>query len=146
MTQGPDHALWADAVGAYLLGALEPDERERFEEHMAGCAACRRDVEDLRVAVDALPVSVQPIRPPAALKQRIMAVVGQEAYLVASVLGRQSHQRPVELCQADHAQDNQRCRVHAHVQRRELPADRPGARVEPSDDARHLVNWSLIES
>ena len=48
---------------------------ERFEAHLADCPACRRDVADLQVAADALPVSVPPIRPPAALKGRIMAVV-----------------------------------------------------------------------
>ena len=85
-----DHGQWTDAVGAYLLGALEPEERERFEAHMAGCPACRRDVDDLRVAVDALPVSVQPIPAPAALKQRIMAVVDQEAQLLAAA-GRPAH-------------------------------------------------------
>jgi anti-sigma factor RsiW len=34
-------------VGAYLLGALEPDERDRFEDHVRGCAACRTDVAEL---------------------------------------------------------------------------------------------------
>jgi len=79
-----DHSQWADTVGAYLLGALEPDEAERFEAHLADCPVCRRDVEDLRVAADALPVSVPLIRPPAALKDRIMSVVNEEAELLAA--------------------------------------------------------------
>ena len=81
---GPDHDRWADAVGAYLLGALPEDERAAFEAHLDGCAACRGDVEDLRVAADALPMSVQPVAPPPALKQRIMAVVNSEAELLAA--------------------------------------------------------------
>jgi anti-sigma-K factor RskA len=79
-----DHAQWADAVGAYLLGALDPGERERFDKHLAECVACRRDVDELRVAADALPMSVPPIKPPPALKQRIMAVVDSEAELLAA--------------------------------------------------------------
>jgi anti-sigma-K factor RskA len=74
-----DHSQWAESVGAYLLGALEPGESERFEAHLAECAICRRDVDDLRVAADALPVSVPLMRPPEALKGRIMAVVSSEA-------------------------------------------------------------------
>jgi anti-sigma-K factor RskA len=79
-----DHAHWADSVGAYLLGALEPEECERFETHLSGCPVCRADVDELRVAVDALPVSVAPVRPPAALKDRIMAVVEEDAELLAA--------------------------------------------------------------
>jgi hypothetical protein len=51
---------------------------------MDGCVECRRDVEELRVAADALPVSVPPVAPPAALKHRIMAVVESEAQLLAA--------------------------------------------------------------
>jgi anti-sigma-K factor RskA len=79
-----DHTQWADSVGAYLLGALEPDEATRFEEHLAGCEQCRRDVAELKVAADALPVSVPSVSPPAALKERIMSVVEQEAELLAA--------------------------------------------------------------
>ena len=32
---------------AYVLGALPPDEHRAFEEHLAGCAACRTAVHDL---------------------------------------------------------------------------------------------------
>jgi anti-sigma-K factor RskA len=77
-----EHVHWADSVGAYLLGALPPDEADAFEAHLRDCPECRRDVEELRVAADALPVSVAPVAPPAALKQRIMAVVESEAQLL----------------------------------------------------------------
>jgi anti-sigma-K factor RskA len=79
-----EHEHWADAVGAYLLGALEEEESQRFEAHLRECAICRRDVDELQVAADALPVSVQPIKPPPALKGRIMAVVESEAELLAA--------------------------------------------------------------
>jgi anti-sigma-K factor RskA len=77
-----EHVQWADNVGAYLLGALPPDEAEAFEAHLRDCPECRQDVEELRVAADALPVSVAPVAPPPALKQRIMAVVESEAELL----------------------------------------------------------------
>lgn len=33
---------------AYVLGALSPAERDAFEQHLAGCAACTARVEQLR--------------------------------------------------------------------------------------------------
>jgi anti-sigma-K factor RskA len=78
------HDAWADSVGAYLLGALPPDELDAFEAHLRDCPQCRSDVEELRVAADALPVSVAPVAPPPALKDRIMAVVESEAELLAA--------------------------------------------------------------
>jgi hypothetical protein len=88
-----DHAQWADSVGAYLLGALEPDESERFEAHVAECEICRRDVADLRVAADALPVSVPIVSPPPTLKDRIMAIVESDAELLAAA-GRRADEAP----------------------------------------------------
>jgi anti-sigma-K factor RskA len=90
-----DHVEWADNVGAYLLGALPPDELQAFEAHLDACPECRRDVEELRVAADALPVSVQPVAPPPALKQRIMAVVESEAELLAAAGRRADVPEPV---------------------------------------------------
>jgi anti-sigma-K factor RskA len=93
-TRGPDHEQWADAVGAYLLGALETDECERFEAHLSACPLCRADVADLRVAADALPVSVPLVSPPPALKGRIMEVVNSEAELLAAAGQRADAPRP----------------------------------------------------
>ncbi|MGT2427162.1 anti-sigma factor family protein [Amnibacterium kyonggiense] len=33
--------------GAYVLGALEPADRHRYEEHLASCSACSRSVREL---------------------------------------------------------------------------------------------------
>ena len=78
------HAHWADSAAAYVLGALPPEEVVGFREHMAGCPDCRRAVEELRMAADALPIGVQQLAPPPALKGRIMAVVESEAQLLAA--------------------------------------------------------------
>lgn len=45
-------------LGAYLLGGLEPDEERAFEDHLAGCAECRRELEELEslpALLDAVP-------------------------------------------------------------------------------------------
>jgi len=81
---GPGHEQWEDSTAAYLLDALDDTERTAFEEHLAGCAACREEVEELRPAARALPVSVDPVDPPPELKSRIMAEVEREASLLAA--------------------------------------------------------------
>jgi anti-sigma-K factor RskA len=77
------HDRWADAAGAYVLGAMATDEREQFEGHLATCPACREEVEELRPAAEALPMASPPMLPPAQLKDRIMAEVEREAALLA---------------------------------------------------------------
>ena len=75
---GRRHARYADDVGVYLLGALDDDERTRFEKHLARCDDCRQAVADLSPAVDALQHSVDPVEPPAELKSSLMAAVRAE--------------------------------------------------------------------
>ena len=82
MRPGPDHETWVDAAGAYLLHAMPDDERAGYEAHLEQCAACRAEVEHLRVAADALPASPIQLVPPPELKDRIMAVVNSEAELL----------------------------------------------------------------
>ncbi len=74
-----DHARYQEEIGAYLLGALTDLERQAFERHMAGCAECRAELEQLRPAADALPRSVEQVEPPPALKASLMEVVEREA-------------------------------------------------------------------
>jgi Anti-sigma-K factor rskA, C-terminal/Putative zinc-finger len=82
MSAARDHDRWADSVGPWMLGALPEDEVEGFRAHLESCAECRADAESLRVAVDALPASAAPMRPPPELKGRLMAVVEREASLL----------------------------------------------------------------
>ena len=73
-----DHGHYQEDVGAYLLGALEPSEQAAFEGHMAGCSECRAELEELRVAADALPRSVEPFPPPPSLKRSLMEAVRED--------------------------------------------------------------------
>ena len=74
-----DHTHYRDDIGAYLLGALTDLERQAFESHIANCAECRDEIEQLRPAADALPRSVEQVEPPAGLKTALMEVVEREA-------------------------------------------------------------------
>ena len=68
MSDGLEHREYADALGAYALGALPEDEAERVRRHLEGCPKCRAELDGLRVAVDALPASVEQVEPPPELK------------------------------------------------------------------------------
>jgi anti-sigma-K factor RskA len=94
MNLGPDHGHWEDAAGTYVLGALPEEERVLYEAHIEGCPTCRAEIEELRVAVEALPVSPPAMRPPPALKARIMAEVEREAALLASATGPERQAPP----------------------------------------------------
>jgi anti-sigma-K factor RskA len=74
-----DHARHQDDIGAYLLGAMDEDERRDFELHLTGCSACRKHVEALRPAAEVLPGSVEQLEPPPGLKAAIMAEVERDA-------------------------------------------------------------------
>jgi anti-sigma-K factor RskA len=93
-TTGPDHERWEDTAGTYVLGALPAGERIAYEAHLAACTDCRAEVEELRIAAEALPVSAPAMRPPPALKARIMAEVEREAVLLASASGRDADRAP----------------------------------------------------
>lgn len=69
-------------AGAYVLSALEQDEYHAYVQHLASCDHCRLEVDELRLVVDTLPISVSQTAPPPALKGRIMAVVNAEAELL----------------------------------------------------------------
>lgn len=62
------HAL----SGAYAVDALDDIERAQFERHLAGCEACRNEVDSLREAAALLP-ETSAIQPPAALRARVLA-------------------------------------------------------------------------
>jgi len=70
---------WHDELAAYSLDALEEAERDRVERHLEGCGACRERVRWLWPAIDMLPAAVAQQDPPPALRERLMAIVEDEA-------------------------------------------------------------------
>ena len=73
-----------DDAGAWVLGALPEDEQERFAAHLASCAECRREVAELQMVADTLPLAAVQVAPPPELKDRIMSAVRAEAVVVAA--------------------------------------------------------------
>lgn len=74
-----DHERFAEDTGAYLLGALAESERSAFERHLAVCHVCHDEVERLRVAVNALPMSVEQYAAPSSLRAALMEQVRAES-------------------------------------------------------------------
>ncbi|HEU5428137.1 MAG TPA: anti-sigma factor [Actinocrinis sp.] len=71
MNAMPDvHTLTA----AYVCDALDPAEREAFEEHLAQCASCRQEVAELREVTSVLAKAVA-LEAPARLKAAVDARV-----------------------------------------------------------------------
>jgi anti-sigma-K factor RskA len=60
-----------DAV-PYVLGALDPAARDRFEAHAAACPDCLRELEELRPVADQLALAVPQVDPPPALVGRLL--------------------------------------------------------------------------
>ena len=92
-----DHTSYHEEIGAYLLGALTDLERQAFEHHMANCAQCRDEVEQLRPAADALPRSVEQVEPPPSLKTSLREVVEREARETAGASAAAPAQRRTPL-------------------------------------------------
>jgi anti-sigma-K factor RskA len=89
-----------DDAGAWVLGALPEDERERFAAHLAGCDICRREVAELQMVADTLPLAAPQIAPPPELKERIMSAVRAEA-AVLEAAGPEADVAPVPAPAAD---------------------------------------------
>jgi len=68
-----DHDRMEDAVAAYALDACDDEERELVRAHIVACPSCRALARRLSLAVDALPLATEEVRPPERLRARILA-------------------------------------------------------------------------
>jgi anti-sigma-K factor RskA len=64
---------------AYALGALEPDERTRVDDHLATCATCRAEAASYAHVVDSLGAAAPQESPPPALRERVLAAAAERA-------------------------------------------------------------------
>lgn len=61
-----------DLTAGYALDALDPDERARYEEHLASCESCREELQDFWQVAGALGRAAGGPAPPASLRERIL--------------------------------------------------------------------------
>jgi anti-sigma factor RsiW len=67
-----------DLTAAYALNALDPEEADAYEHHLAHCARCRAQLAELSVGATALAYAADGPAPPPALRDRILAAARAE--------------------------------------------------------------------
>jgi anti-sigma-K factor RskA len=67
-----DHEELREQASAYVLDALDSDERMRFEAHLSGCAECQAEVRSFRPVAAALARTVDAREPSSDLRARII--------------------------------------------------------------------------
>ena len=69
------HEDYKELLALEAVGALDPEERARLEEHLPSCAECSGELRELRDAAASLLYTVAPVRPSAELRAGILARV-----------------------------------------------------------------------
>jgi anti-sigma factor RsiW len=92
------HATIGAKLDEYALGELSQDERRDVERHVRECDLCAADLRELSIVMEGIAYTVEPVTPPAALKQRVIASLalqpqepprrGSEASAVVTPFGR----------------------------------------------------------
>jgi anti-sigma-K factor RskA len=139
---------------AYALDALDPAEREAFEEHLSRCAECREGVAAFREVAGDLAYDADAPPPPPALRERILAEVRRNGATVVA-LPRRRWLAPVAAAAAvaagvaalalsfwaaDLSQqlDEERAALHLSEEAVAVLAQRDATRI-PLDDAEGML-------
>jgi anti-sigma-K factor RskA len=73
------HEQFAEDLALYALDALTGADRATLEQHLATCAACRLELEQLRGDGALLAMSTLGPKPPARARQKLLDAVAKEA-------------------------------------------------------------------
>jgi hypothetical protein len=69
-----EHPDIRDLLGPYVMDTLEPHEEREVEDHLEGCASCREEAQELRLAHERLAdLAYNTQAPPEDLKSRVVA-------------------------------------------------------------------------
>lgn len=80
-------------AAAYALGALTPEEAERFRGHLSECVVCRDELAAFRPAVDSLALAVPPQPLPRGLRRRVLRAIREERRSSARESGARARSR-----------------------------------------------------
>jgi anti-sigma-K factor RskA len=73
------HGRLAELAPAYVLGALDSEERRLFDEHLATCPACVAEMHSFFRITSTLAADIQGVPPPARVRERVLAEVRSAA-------------------------------------------------------------------
>jgi anti-sigma-K factor RskA len=104
-----DHEELESSVGAWVLGALDPDEAEVVRSHVEACPTCRELAARLRRVVGALPLAVEEVTPPPRLRERVLAAAAATRSPTGSPVAR----RPIAKAPAPRRSVLRRMPVYA---------------------------------
>lgn len=79
-----EHERVRDLAAEYALGVLEPADRPFVTAHIAGCADCRRYLQEWQAAGGTLGRSLSPLEAPPELRARILAAANGRPEMAVS--------------------------------------------------------------
>ena len=85
-----------DLAAAYALDALDREEREEFERHLAGCDRCRVDVALYAESAGRL-ADATAVPPPPHLKKAVMDALDERETPVVASISRQRRNRTFSI-------------------------------------------------
>jgi anti-sigma factor RsiW len=74
-----EHEQFGEDLALYAIGALAENERAQLEKHLATCASCRLELEQLRGDGALLALATVGPKPPQRSRQRLLDAVAKEA-------------------------------------------------------------------
>jgi anti-sigma-K factor RskA len=78
------HDKWFELAEIYATGALDGEDRSRFESHLnTGCTLCREHLKENEEALTLLPQSLSLVEPSPLLRARLLEKIAKEAPLAA---------------------------------------------------------------
>jgi anti-sigma-K factor RskA len=80
-----EHEQYAEDLALYALDALRGEDRAKLDQHLATCASCRLELEQLRGDTALLALSAAGPRPPQRARQRLLDAVAREPRVPSAV-------------------------------------------------------------
>jgi anti-sigma factor RsiW len=84
-----------ELTAGYALDALEPEERDAYEEHLAGCDSCQEELAAFWEVTGALAIATAGPAPSAGLRERILSEARAESQNVIPFESRRRRLAPV---------------------------------------------------
>jgi anti-sigma-K factor RskA len=89
-------------LATFVLGELEPEEAAKIQRHIASCADCQSELEELWSVNRALDAAPPPTAPPVYLKGRILSRVRTEKLSPSNMAGRAGRSASLEEQRSAH--------------------------------------------